>query len=209
MRELEASSGERRITAFLKRNAWLLVSAFSSDNNTFLVCPEFRFGNRFRADFVVLSGNSGEWNAHLIELEPVGDTFFISDGTDSKALRKAKKQVGDWNHYIKNHPDDFREELFRSSCERNVFRSRLNYLFRYKNWTEEERKRAIYPHYHIVIGRRAALSSEDKERRSWYYDYNRCQLITYDRFVNIASERDANQREHEKRLKDYAAKHGL
>ena len=55
-RELSASSGERRITRFLKRNPLLIVRAFNTGNNTILVCPEFRFGNRLRADFVVLSG---------------------------------------------------------------------------------------------------------------------------------------------------------
>src|SRR5260370_37247306 len=155
-RELIASSGERHFMRFLKRNPLLIVRAFNTGNNTILVCPEFRFGNRLRADFVVLRGCSRGWELHLLELESVGARIFLADGTESKALRQAKKQVADWHQQISSHQQEFREELALSIVKRNVFRSRFNYIYKqYPNDIADARS-AFHVSYYIVIRRRGS-----------------------------------------------------
>jgi hypothetical protein len=209
-RELNASLGERHFTHFLKRNPLLLVSAFNTGNNTILVCPEFRFGNRLRADFVVLSGDSGGWDVHLVELEPVGSRIFLADGTESRTLRQAKKQVADWNQYITAHQQDFREELAISIVHHNVFRSRYNYIHRANGGAEiTDVRYGFHSYYYIVVGRRGSLCEEDVFRRSYYHEFNRCELVTYDRFLDEATRLDEGQRELDHHKREWRAKHAV
>ena len=151
---------------FLKQNPLLVVRAFNTGNNSILVCPEFRFGNRLRADFVVLSGYSSGWEVHLVELEPVGTRIFLADGTDSKALHQAKKQVGDWDRYVSAHQQEFREELALAIVKRNVFRSRFNYICNQDTSDITDARFAFRASYFIVIGRRGSLSEDERARRT-------------------------------------------
>ncbi len=206
-RELTASTGERRFGHFLKRNPLLVVKAFNTGNHTILVCPEFRFGNRFRADFVVLSAHSGGCELHLLELKSVGARIFLDDGTESEPLRRARKQVLDWHRYIESHQHDFREELSRSVVDRNVFHGRNNYMKRHIEPKIRDLDFGIRLLYHIVIGRRASQSEDDIKRRSFYHKQTYFEIHTYDRFLDQAILLDEAQRDRERFKKEWKAKH--
>ena len=62
-------------------------------------------------------------------------------------------------------------------------------------------------YYYIVIGRRGSLSEEDLSRRSYYHEFNRCALVTYDRFLEKAARIDAGQRELDQRRREWRANH--
>lgn len=191
---LNTSKGERKVAAFLKRAPAIVMKVFNTGNNTHLLVPEFRFGNRMRADFCVISGHSGGWEMHLVELEPVGAKFFLSDGTDSISLRKAKRQVADWHQYIQTHTRDFREELARCAISKNVY-----YRSRYDRGSAEYYRGRLMDEnysfkcdYKIVMGRRSSIDGVDVQRRSYYHEFNRCDLVTYDRLLEAAIELDSH-----------------
>jgi hypothetical protein len=188
---ISAAHGERAVHNFLKSAPVLLVEAFNTGNNTQLVAAEFKFGNRYRADFCVLSGTSASWDVHLIELEPVKAQIFTKDGSDSRTLNKAKAQLQDWSHYIATHPFEFREEIARDVLRRNLFCRRDNGPL--TSWHEKELlspQMGLYCQFHIVIGRRASLQGEDLRRRSFYYGMHNCRIATYDRFLELAEQHD-------------------
>jgi len=197
---LEASSGERAMLAFLKDAPVLLVEAFSTGSNAQLVSAEFRFGNRYRADFCVLSGTSVGWHVHLIELEATTSRVFTKDGSDSKALNRARSQLQDWSHYIKTHLSDFRDELARDIWRRNIFQNRDNAPLRHSYCNEIlDQRMGLRCHFHIVIGRRSSLHGEDIRRRSYYQDMHQCDVVTYDRFLELAEQHDLRLKEAQKR----------
>lgn len=193
-RILDNSRGERAATAFLKQNPLLLIRVFNAANNTQLVCPEFRFGNQYRADFCVLSAHSGGWEVGLIELEPVGDRFFLKDGTESKKLRDAKRQVADWSRYIQTHDQEFRDELTRSMTARNIYLPRINRGLVSVLGEVNDCSLSFRIRFYIVMGRRKQLSTTDVSRRSYYPTMNNCDLVTYDRILDDAIELDYSTR---------------
>lgn len=180
--------------AFLKQNPLLLIRVFNAANNTQLVCPEFRFGNQYRADFCVLSAHSGGWEVGLIELEPVGESFFLKDGTETKRLRKAKTQVADWSRYIQTHDQDFREEVSRSMTSRNIYLPRINKSLQSILGEFNDRHLSFRVRFYIVMGRRKQILDTDVSRRSYYHTMNNCDLVTYDRILDDAIELDRSTR---------------
>lgn len=192
---IENAADERGIARYLAKNPKLVLYTFNTGNNTHLVRHEFPLGNKFRADFCVVSGHSGGWEVHLIELEPVGLNLFLRSGEDSKALRKARHQIECWHKWIRENPHTFREQLaddakngklhdpdFKPEDDEH-YRNRLldcDYSFRVE--------------YHIVMGRRNSLKGDDKRRRSYYYDFNQCSISTYDRFLKTARNFDEDIR---------------
>lgn len=188
---INSSSDERRIARYLAKNLKLVLHTFNTGNNTHLIRHEFPFGNKFKADFCVVSGHSGGWEVHLIELEPVGQRLFLKSGEDSLALRKARFQIECWHKWIRDNPQGFRNQLADDAKtgklhdpdfdpEDNEYYRRMlldpDYSFRVN--------------YHIVLGRRDSLKGDDKRRRSSYYEFNKCSIVTYDRFIDTAQSFD-------------------
>ena len=93
-------SGEREIHAYLKKQPWLILSTFmNAGGHLNYVLPEFSLAGKHFADFVVMQSFSGGWNIAFIELEPVDEKPFIKNGSPSKRLRGAIKQIDDWRTF--------------------------------------------------------------------------------------------------------------
>lgn len=184
---IDSASDERRIARYLAKNPKLVLYTFNTGNNTHLIRHEFPFGNKFRADFCVVSGHSGGWEVHLIELEPVGQRLFLRSGEDSQALRKARFQIESWHKWIKDNPQAFRVQLAEDARSGKLHDPDFD-----PEDGDHYRNRILDPDYsfkvdyHIVIGRRDSLKGDDKRRRSYYHDFNQCSIVTYDRFLKTA-----------------------
>lgn len=190
-----ASCDERRIARYLAKNPKLVLYTFSTGNNTHLIRHEFPFGNKFRADFCVVSGHSGGWEVHLIELEPVGQKLFLKSGEDFQALRKARYQIECWHKWIKDNPHAFRNQLADDAKNGKLhdpdFAPEDDEY--YRDWILDP-DYSFRVDYHIVLGRRDSLKGDDKRRRSYYYDFNQCSIATYDRFLETAQNFDKDLR---------------
>jgi len=190
LRELERAiegGGERDVHACLKRYQRPLWVAFSHGWNAIMVVPEFRFGRRYRADFLVLSSHSGALHATMVELESSSVRLYTNAGTESRALTAGLRQVKDWNAWVSDFPDQFRrevaEEIERASKgDRRVSRSTRNVL----RAELLDYRTALLSHFAIVIGRRGSLSVEDAQRRGnesrWRLGL---EIATYDRLIEI------------------------
>jgi len=131
LKALEASNGERVVNAFLKRHPQLLVTAFNYGWNHIFLVPEFQLGAKLRADFVLFGGYSGGWSVRFIELEPVGARLYLNNGTPSKELRIAIRQISDWREHIRIHEAHLRDELSRAMVSKNVYQVRHRAISRY------------------------------------------------------------------------------
>lgn len=192
-----AAGSERVIHAYLKRFQRPLWIAFAHGWNAILVAPEFRFGRDYRADFVVLSSLSGALHATLVELEAPGAALYLKDGTESKTLRTALRQVKDWSAWVTDHPEQFRREL-TDEIERAAREDRRIPAYRHRFMRAElvDRRRVILDHYAIVVGRRDTLSPEDNQRRGNESKWSaRVEIATYDRLLEIARQDSVQFRE--------------
>jgi hypothetical protein len=182
---------ERAVHAFLKRQPRPLCVAFAHGWNKILPLSEFCFGRDFRADFLIVSAHSGGWYACFVELESPAAHFYLRDGSESKVLKVALRQVKDWAIWLQQNGTQFRREL-RDNLERaakadpriavdptNLAASHLL-----------DPRTVIHNHFAVVIGRRDALRPQDQVRRA---HEGAAEIVTYDRLLDIAARDDMGQ----------------
>ena len=206
LRHLERAvnvGGERAVHACLKRYQRPLWVAFAHGWNAIMVVPEFRFGRRYRADFLVLSSHSAALHATMVELESSTARLYTKAGAESKALTVALRQVKDWHAWVSDFPDQFRrevaDEIDRAATEdrrvsrlgRDVLRAELL-----------DHRTALLSHFAIVIGRRHSLSPEDAQRRGGESRWRTgLEITTYDRLLEIGQGDDQGRAEHRKMIR--------
>ena len=100
---LNNGCGERRIHSFLKQNSEIIIIAFNRAWNFHICKPEFCLGSDFRSDFLILSAHSINWNAVFVELKSPTDKLYNKDGTKSRKLRLAEKQITEWREWIRTN----------------------------------------------------------------------------------------------------------
>jgi hypothetical protein len=106
---LAKAATERAICAWLKRNP--LVISHGLGGFPGKVVAEFPFGSDFRADFVMLTGFSGGFDIHFVELEPPNAALFTRSGAAAKRLNGALAQINAWRSYIETDRQSVLREL--------------------------------------------------------------------------------------------------
>ena len=185
---------ETEVHAWLKTHPFIMMPLFGRSWNYYLVISEFSFGTDHKADFLVLSADSGSWNAAFIELKGPRDRIFLRDGTPSKKLRKAQKQIEDWKIFFRNRQEVVRQEMAKHLRKCSV--SAQNALMGQEVSSAIEITHAstvIWDDYHILIGRRAEYLKEPPNtwaHRSGYQDT----ISTYDRILDWLRISEKNSR---------------
>jgi hypothetical protein len=130
---------------------------------------------------------SGAIRATFIELKAPSARLYTRNGTESKQLKQALRQVKDWHAWVEQHPHELREQIVRDlerlpSIDRRVPKHRRDFL----RAQLRESEIALLDDYVIVIGRRDALSIEDNRRRSYETKWTeRVEIATFDRLLEI------------------------
>lgn len=194
---LTCSKGERKITQYLKKNPPLIYWTFClTGGHVNYVFSEFTVGNQFKADFVVLHTHSGAFEAHFIELKPVRDPVFNKDGTPSKHLAVATRQIDDWREYISKNEWTFRQDLVRWCKTRDI----LNVStpdYDPANYAKElliDPSTGLFVSYYIIIGMREDLTKEKRQLKSRYLKNHEIDVGSYDRFLETARRRHTKKR---------------
>ena len=193
LKVLDTASGERQVHSFLKKHDFLVGMAFHSNTHPCGVVSEFKLGAELRCDFLVLSCCSAWWTADFVELKSPNARFYLKDGTPSKALRIANKQI--------------RERKLWTRENEAYLRSRLSDLFERIGLhasgassipdaaTEIRDPRCLLAcDFHIVIGRRKRLSAADQRARVQESRDSGVSIATYERLVETACRYDSASR---------------
>lgn len=189
---LEKSKGEREIGKFLKENIILIRNVLNEHSWNCVVCkPEFKIGAKYIADFIILSATSGYWNCVLIEMQSHRDEIFLKDGTASKGLREAQKQVQEWEMWIESYGNEFREYLADLVHDKPAQCSNVMAHTRAKPELRDP-KTVIRFYYKILIGRRNSLDEDGNQRRNYFKGID---IVTFDRLLDYAKYLDENEME--------------
>lgn len=203
---LDQAKGERGLQKFLKDEPWLVWATFMScGGHSEYVIPEFSLGGKYYADFVVMQSFSGGWNIAFIELEPVDENPFNKDGSPSKRLRGAIKQINDWQDFEKEQGAALRFQLADESKKRDT-------LYPERHLAREPRcpkmelrdpKTYLCCEYFIVMGRSSKLDEELIHAKSKFArHHNNVKLLTYDRFIDVAEKSISQYEYYQKRMID-------
>ena len=186
---LGADPNEREVHRFLKEFPYIVIQTFNVSWNYYLCVPECPVGSQYRADFLVLSADSGSWHAVFIELKSPRARLYRGDGTPSRPLRIANRQIEDWANAFSVEDRDLRHRLSRLLAERAV--AAQNGWSRGHKMAESEildPRTCLRAKYHIVIARRGRLSPEEQNRRASPGAGYPAPIATYDRLVMTARE---------------------
>jgi len=186
---LQKSTGERQAHAFLKRHDFLVGMTFRSSTHTGAVVSEFEFGAEFRCDFLVLSHCSAWWSADFIELESPNSALYLADGTETRTLRVAKRQIRDWRQWAGKNEGYLRQRLSTIFTQRGTPASGAISA-------PDAATEILLPNcaltytFHIVIGRREHLSPLEQSARAQDSRHGGVSIATYDRFLDVAHRYD-------------------
>lgn len=158
---------------------------FNAGWNGYFAIPQLQFGADYRADFVVLSAHSGAWIATFIELESPQARLYLKDGTESRCLRTAIRQLKDWARWVETDRTRLVQALRRGirlanakgfEIEENPVAMGAGGLF--------DPETVILPEYGVVIGRSRELTKEENARRSLEHRGPLgIRIVTYDRVI--------------------------
>ena len=189
LKVLDAASGERAVHAFLKKHDYLIGMTFRSNTHPSGVVSEFELGAEFRSDFLVLSCCSAWWSVDFVELESPNAGLYLKNGTPSKCLRIATRQIRDWKQWARENESYLRNRL--SNLFEKIGLPASGATSVPDAATEIRDPRCILTSsYHIVIGRRQALSSVEQRARVQDSLDTGVAIATYDRIVETASRFD-------------------
>lgn len=189
---LNNSKNEREIARYLKEHLILIRNACNYSWNTVIIKPEFCLGGDFRVDYIIVSANSCCWDVTLIEMQSHKDKIFIKNGNMSHQLNEAQRQITEWKKWIKEHDQQFREEIADivgedeppyCSCA-GVHINAASEIRDFKTY--------IRTRYVVLIGRRNYLTQEQRTRRNYISEI---EIITFDRLLDCAKKVDKGNKE--------------
>ncbi|MFR5971443.1 MAG: Shedu anti-phage system protein SduA domain-containing protein [Clostridium sp.] len=184
---LENAKGEREMAHYLKDNLKLIKYSLNTWSWNCVICkPEFKLGTKFIADYVIVNAISGCWNCVLIEMQSHKDRIFLNDGTASRGLREAQKQLQEWRMWIESHDMEMRE------CLADVVKGEPAQCSNAERHTKAEtelrdNKTVIHFYYKVLIGRRSFLNHESNQRRNYF---GNIEIVTFDRLLDYQKKID-------------------
>ena len=193
---LTESSGERGLCKFVKKNPFVLIKSLSYMGNPTRVISEFRLGNEFVADFVVLAPFSGGVEVMLIEVEPPSSSIFNKDGSLAKRANKAVEQVNSWRQYIDKNRQQFIRDLARYAKERDLIKEHVDEMTCTAGWPLHHPRMSFYYTYVIIIGRREPLKDQNLERKAAFRKNNNVEIVTCDRLLTGTRKIDRNPKQY-------------
>ena len=189
--------GERDVTQFLAENPQILRWAVCrTGGHCTCVVKEFPFGSSFRADFVVVTSYSNNWEVHLIELEPINDRAITKAGVPSQRLNKAISQIHDWRHHILHYPVEFRRDLSTWCVKRDLLGMYENYGRPCNDTGDylDHPATHIKLFFHIFISHRGLIDGERRKKMNQYSSSMiELSIHTYSRLLDIASNHDKSK----------------
>lgn len=178
---------ERLAHEFLKQYPYVLIHLFCHSWNFYYSFPEFRLGTDHRADFLVLSADSGAWHAQLIELEGPHDKVYNKDLTPSRKLNWAVRQTMDWDEFTRAHRQSLLHEIAKLVRPLGVI-SQNNLMATGARADVEILHPKTYVHfyYHVIIGNSKSFSEPERQAHARFSGPNN--VVTYDRVYKMLVE---------------------
>ncbi len=187
--QLSHCKNESELSRFLKRNIVLIRNTLNVHAWNCVVCqPEFRLGTKYRADFLILSADSGCWHAVFVEMQSHHDRIYNKDGSMTRQLNEAQRQIQEWKMWIEEHPAEFRNSISELVADEPAQCSRVD-IHRNAGAEIRDLKTFISTEFKILIGRRESLDQEMNKRRSMMGEVD---IVTFDRLLDMARRLDSS-----------------
>lgn len=189
---LNSSEGERDVSRYIRQHAAVLLWTFvSTGGHSKYVVPEFQFGNKYRADFVIVWSCSRKFKVHFIEFEPPDDPVITRNGRPTGRLNSAISQIGDWRMFVEENHALVKNDLSDWCRKKDVLRLHSKKIpFNYSGQRLNDNDNFVMWEYHVVTGRRDKITPEMGRKINQYHHNGFVDVCSYDRLIDVASNID-------------------
>jgi len=184
---LNEDATERKASAFLKKYPYVIIQLFNRSWNFYRIFPEFRMGSDFRADFVIISADSGAWHGQFVELEGPNDSPYTKSGAPSTKLNLAIQQTKDWQDFIYAQKANLMHEFaklikpLKSPAQNNLMGHGV-----LADVELEHPNTLIDFDYYVIIGNSQNFTDSDRKAHKHYSTGDG--VVTYDRVYKTICE---------------------
>lgn len=169
-----ATNQELKIQEYLEKNPYILIKAIGVPDWTFnFVLPQFHLGSRYRADFIIVSGQSSSYEVTIVELKRPNARLYTKQGNLSRDLNTAQTEINNYRQWIKDNMQEFKKNLVD---EIKKLDSTFPEVF---DWT-----RRFHINSKVVIGRRKEYTVTICDR-IFNMEELGISIISYDRLVDV------------------------
>lgn len=175
-----ADTGEREILNHINQKktyhiiASILKSGFNFGHHGAYLFSEFKLGNTWTVDYLLVGKSSGGHEFVFIELESNKGQVTRKDGEFSTVVNKGLKQIGDWKSWLEENYTHIKETFDK-------------YLHPKKQLGDEFlRYDSSRMHYVCVAGRRDNYQENTYKKRRRMKKEQNIQVIHYDNLLDYA-----------------------
>lgn len=173
LEDILKTNQELKIQEYLEKHLLILKVAIGVPDWAFnYILPQFRLGSRYRADFIVVTGQSNSYEVTIVELKRPGASLYTKQGIRSNDLNIACVEVDNYRRWIGDNTEEFKKNLFEEIKKKDpTFVEKFNWTRRFHICSK------------IVIGRRDKLTSEICDKN---FDMENIgvSIISYDRLID-------------------------
>ncbi|WP_255298423.1 Shedu anti-phage system protein SduA domain-containing protein [Brevibacillus dissolubilis] len=172
--------GERRILNWIRDNkAYFIIASLMKSNYNFghhaaYIMPEFKLGNSYQVDFLLIGKSSGGYEFIFVELESPYGKITTSDGGLGDSFRKGMKQVENWEEWLEAYYTSFEETLIKYKHPKKSFPHEFLKL---------DKTRL---HYTVVAGRRTDFNDKTYRIKRKAMENQKILLLHYDNLYQSA-----------------------
>lgn len=176
---------EQQILNFINHSPayFIIASIFNAAGFQFghhdaYIFPEFRLGDKYRADYLLIGKGSGGYEFVFIELESPNGRIAIKSGDFGEVIRKGLNQLDDWVRWLPSNQTLFFDYFNKVKG--------VNIETLPSEFTEFDLSRY---HYVVIAGLRQDFDSHEKLRKHKreYFDSN-IKLLHYDNLYDSSME---------------------
>lgn len=178
---LDSETTERDILNFITSNkAYFIIGSKLNDfrfgHHALYLFPEFQLGTEYKADYLLVGGNSDGCHFVFVEFENPYKSITTQSGDYGTTIRKGVSQVKDWQIWLEsNFPsleNEFKKSLINASTP-------LSDEFRRYDSSR------IY--YVVVAGRRDDFNEKTRRLRRQDSEQSKIHIIHYDHLIDCVN----------------------
>ncbi len=176
----DSQTGEREILNFIRdKSAYHIIGSIQTNTYNFghhgtFMFPEFKLGNTYQADYLIVGKNSDGYHFVFIEMESPYGNITIGSGDEGEVIRKGLNQVNDWDRWL--------DENYSSLAETFTKYKHPEYDLP-EEFYKLDKTRIKYA---VVAGRRDAFTKKLRRKRRKLFDDSKINLLHYDNLCDSA-----------------------
>lgn len=121
------STNEQDILRFINHKPAFFIPAsitvaggFTFGHHDLYLFPEFKLGDKYRADYLLVGSGSGGYEFIFVEFEKANGRITLNSGHYGEAIRKGNFQIYDWQSWIEANSDRFYTDLAQYKGHKNL-----------------------------------------------------------------------------------------